>query len=218
MGPEGPQGERGEKGKGEAGQPGAQGEQVSDSMVLDLSLFFLFTLNKEKIRYYIQKILMNESSNAKTVHLVYLLTLNSRDFTASPNRVFRFQSNAGGRATRIEHIFDGHLNLTNFVCSIWWKKIVQFEFIYLVGFNRCVSFSLYSTRSALCTTLPSKIKKVPIIIRFKNLGVLIICCWTQLYLWYTLSYSINFTLGILNKHFSAVYIGHSISTRPILFN
>ena len=44
MGPEGPQGERGEKGKGEAGQPGAQGEQVSDSMVLDLSLFFLFTL------------------------------------------------------------------------------------------------------------------------------------------------------------------------------
>jgi len=63
--------------------------------------FLHWTRDKEKIRYsttfeeyYEWK---SESSNAKTVHLVYLLTLNSRDFTALPNRVFRFQSNTGGR-------------------------------------------------------------------------------------------------------------------------
>ena len=63
------------------------------------------------------KSIMNESSNAKTVHLVYLLTLNSRDFTALPNRVFRFQSNTGGRREQ---------NIFSMAALIWPMLFAQF--------------------------------------------------------------------------------------------
>ena len=83
--------------------------------------FLHWTRDKEKIRYsttfeeyYEWK---SESSNAKTVHLVYLLTLNSRDFTALPNRVFRFQSNTGRRREQ---------NIFSMAALIWPMLFAQF--------------------------------------------------------------------------------------------
>ena len=79
--------------------------------------FYIEQGTKRRLDTTFEEYLMNESSNAKTVHLVYLLTLNSRDFTASPNRVFRFQSNTGGRREQ---------NIFSMAALIWPMLFAQF--------------------------------------------------------------------------------------------
>ena len=79
--------------------------------------FYIEQGTKRRLDTTFKEYLMNESSNAKTVHLVYLLTLNSRDFTASPNRIFRFQSNADGRREQ---------NIFSMAALIWPMLFAQF--------------------------------------------------------------------------------------------